>query len=54
MEIKILRGTVCGGVRVLPGDVVKASARDARLLLSSGKAELAPKKKVTKKKAAKK
>ena len=38
VKIKIVRATVCGGVCVDAGDVVDATARDARLLLAMGKA----------------
>lgn len=40
MKIKILRGTVCGGVSVDPGMIVEASDADAYLLLRMGKAEI--------------
>ena len=39
MKIKILRGTVAGGVAVRPGDIVDASKADAKLLIAIGKAE---------------
>lgn len=39
MHIKILRGTVIDGKRVAVGAVVEASNRDAKYLISTGKAE---------------
>lgn len=39
-KIRILRGTVCGGKVVRSGQVVNASARDARVLINAGKAEV--------------
>jgi hypothetical protein len=37
--IKILKATVCGGLRVSPGDVVDASLGDARYLVNVKAAE---------------
>ena len=37
--IKIVKTTVCGGLRVSPGDVVDASLGDARYLVSTHAAE---------------
>lgn len=49
MRIKILRGTVVGGERVSAGAIVEATGRDAKYLISTGKAEEA--KSVTPKRA---
>ena len=42
MRIEILRQTSIAGQPARVGDVVEVDARDARLLISSGKAKLAP------------
>jgi len=42
MKIRILRQTSIAGRPVRPGDVIEPSVMDARILLSMGKAELAP------------
>ena len=49
MQIKILRTTVCGGVRVEKGAIVEASHADANTLIRMGKADpyVAPPKKET-------
>ena len=52
--IKLLKNTVCGGQSVMAGDVVEASAADARFLIARGAAEAAEKpKKRTRSKAPK-
>ena len=40
-EIKILKTTKCGGKLVKAGDVITASAKDTKILVEMGKAELA-------------
>ena len=42
MRIRILRQTSIGGRPARVGDVIEVSSSDARLLLGSGKAEVAP------------
>lgn len=38
-NIKILKGTVCGGEQVLPGDILEATPREKQILVGIGKAE---------------
>jgi hypothetical protein len=40
-QIKILKTTKCGGELVKAGDVIDASAKDTKILVEMGKAELA-------------
>lgn len=37
-RLRIVRGTICGGVPVAVGDIVEADERDARTLLALGRA----------------
>ena len=50
VHIKVLRGTVVDGKRVLEGSIVEASASDAKYLINTGKAILAPEKKTRQRK----
>lgn len=38
LVVEILKATVSGGVRVKVGDIIKASRRDANVLIGAGKA----------------
>lgn len=40
-SIRILKNTVCGGQVVRSGQIVEASDTDAKILIGSGKAEIA-------------
>jgi hypothetical protein len=46
-KIKLLKNTMCGGVRVDAGDVVDASDKDAKILMDMKAATLVEEKKKT-------